>query len=1260
MMIENPTMQSGHIKVVAVGYYGAANIGDELLLGLLAREVKTRGGELVALSINPEYTRAVHGIEAIDYFNLGAIGQALSDADLLVFGGGGIFQDHHPFHIEALYDPTENDIAAYARIFYMARQYGVRTVIWAHGVGPLRSPAARDLTCDVFTHADHVSVRDSDSKTLLHDIGVQREILVGADPGWTFVCDRQPQVDVSDKLAPLGMKKKLAVIVRAWEFNRNWEGKLVDALNETLDDSWSIVWLGFQWSAGHHDSFTDRSFLEQLRQEVNPRIESVIIDQITPGEVFSILGECDAAFSMRLHGSILALRQSLPIAALEYDAKMAHAHEMAGLPASLRLQLDSDTDQFAATLRQLTKHDGEPWIIAKERLDELNASAGVHATVLDQAFEAARSSANTVQRHWQSQKFDWVSTWLEQLIWQKDGAVRLNKKALDLLHYRDAQLAQKDMRIAEVERDLALAHENLAYRDAQLGQKDTRISEVESDLAVAHQNLAAAKTAMTHAAQEHETHAAALEDAARGVAQEHADKIASLEATIRELEQRLAESQADVQRVLLDRDRIEREQFQLRAKHPRLFALLKIPPREKLDEAPITPTTSRSAMLFRRFMSAPQSYMSRAVYILRNGGLRALVSAARRHYRYQHAQQQVQQSIAEVVARDATADDALRWFRAAAKLQRAELVVISAYPYNRAGAGHRYAQLTTAALGAGHRVIYLVAARSSDAQERSDALQSGIPGLIHAYIDPTKLEETFGQVSESAKLIIGVPDERVMPFFKFARDRGLETIIDISQKWQHDEQAQNLLETLVTDADRCTVGMPVLASAVPQQIRNKVEHLPGAAVHTIFDAYKQYARPGDMPPKHLSIALFYSVNGLDAVDYPLLQETAESNRNVTFCVIADGELPSGLPDNVVMLGMRQATEVAAYIAHADFLFFPLGADALSSADATAGVYAALHQRKPVVCSMDLGVGTSPLLHVCTDISSFSAQCATLAAGQSTTTVDDAFIAENSWLSRVEQLCPPAPRHDVSVVILIHNNAGIIARCLQTLLQHCSSYVSEVIVVDNASSDGGAELVEREFPNVKLVRNPQNGCSSGRNLGVQHCTGKYIAFFDSDQWFVGGSGFGEALHVLENDASVGVIGWNAGWFDATRTDLGGMIADYCPNRAMNAVAIRDGYRADIGFLGTSGLFMRRRTFDATRGFDTFYDPTCFEDTDLCFQVKALGMKVTYRDLSGIRHQPHQTTGANSGSEAYRKLFLRNANYFKEKWRDYPHFYLDYVD
>lgn len=1219
-------MQPRRLKVVAVGYYGAPNVGDELLLGLLARAVRERGGELAALSINPDYTRLAHGIEAIDYFNLGAVGRALSDADLLVFGGGGIFQDHHPFHVEALYDPTQNDIAAYARIFYMARQFGVRTVIWAHGVGPLTNPAAKDVTCDVFTHVDHVSVRDSDSKSLLREIGVHREIPVGADPGWAFVAPPHPKIDVSGKLAPLGVKKKLAVIVRSWEFNRNWETKLVAALNEALDDSWSIVWLGFQWDASDQGRFTDRTFLEHLQQAVEPRIESVIIDQVTPDEVFAILGECNAAFSMRLHGSILALGQSLPIAALEYDAKMAHAHQMAGLPTSQRLQLDDDAAQFAATLRRLTHPDGAPWTIAPETLASLNASVDVHSTVLDEAFAAARSASGETPRHWRGQKLDWMSTWLEQLIWQKDGAARLSGKALDLLHFRDAQLAQKEARIIELESMLGQANQTLAE------------------------------------AQEHAARMMALESAATRAAEEQAGKISRLETAIRQLEQSRSEFEAAMHQAMNDRDRIEQMWLELLARHPRLFALFKVRLRgESSEAATTTQSTSGPVMLFRRYMSAPLTYMGRAAYILRNGGVRALMSAARRHYRNQQAQQQIQQAIVEVATGASTIEDRRIWFRAAAKLQQAEIVVIAAHPYDWAGAGHRYAQLTTTALGAGHRVIYLVAAADTRTSTEPPApLKSGIPGLIHEHIDTAKIEDIFSQVSESAILILGVPDERAMPFFKFARNRGLETILDVSQDWNHSGQAQRVLETLALETDRCTVGMPALASILPQPAREKVEQLPGAAVHTIFDAYKQYNRPGDLPSKRQSLALFYSVDGLHAVDYQWLKESAERSSNIVFCVISEGQLTPGLPDNVVMLGMRHATEVPAYIAHVDFMFFPLTTRALSHADSTAGIYAALHQRKPVVCSMDLGVTASALLHVCTNVQAYSEQCAALAAAGSAVQIDDAFIAGNSWLSRVEQLCPPPPRHDVSVIILIHNNAGIIARCLQTLLQHCSQYVSEIIVVDNASSDGGAELVEREFPTVKLVRNPENGCSSGRNLGVQHSTGKYVAFFDSDQWFVGSSGFDEALHVLENDASVGVIGWNAGWFDATRTDLGGMIADYCPNRAMNAAAIRDGYRADIGFLGTSGLFMRRRTFDSTQGFDTFYDPTCFEDTDLCFQVKALGMKVTYRDLSGIRHQPHQTTGANSGSEAYRKLFLRNANYFKEKWHDYPHFYLDYMD
>ncbi len=247
---------------------------------------------------------------------------------------------------------------------------------------------------------------------------------------------------------------------------------------------------------------------------------------------------------------------------------------------------------------------------------------------------------------------------------------------------------------------------------------------------------------------------------------------------------------------------------------------------------------------------------------------------------------------------------------------------------------------------------------------------------------------------------------------------------------------------------------------------------------------------------------------------------------------------------------------------------------------------------------------------------------------------------------------------ITVIIVNYNVAYFLEQCLHSVKKALQHVQGEVIVVDNASSDGGADFVEREFPSVKVIRNSANGCSSGRNLGVQNASGKYLAFFDSDQWFTSSSCFQEALSILSRDANVGAVGWAAGWFEAGRDDLGGMIADYCQNRAMNDAAIRHGYRSDIGYLGTGGFFLPKSVFDSTEGFDVAYDPTCFEDTDISFQIKKLGFEVCYRDLTGIRHQPHQTTMASAGSDDYQKLFRRNAKYFMEKWSNFPQFFLDY--
>jgi GT2 family glycosyltransferase len=271
--------------------------------------------------------------------------------------------------------------------------------------------------------------------------------------------------------------------------------------------------------------------------------------------------------------------------------------------------------------------------------------------------------------------------------------------------------------------------------------------------------------------------------------------------------------------------------------------------------------------------------------------------------------------------------------------------------------------------------------------------------------------------------------------------------------------------------------------------------------------------------------------------------------------------------------------------------------------------------------------------------------------------NDLFIARNSWAFRFDGLMPSTGRKDISVIILIHNNRSIIGRCLETMMIHGEYDLKEIIVVDNASSDGGGEYVRSRFPDVLVIENSVNGCSSGRNLGAASATGDILAFFDSDQWITSRSCFEEARAVLQDNPCVGAVGWSAGWFEKGRKDLGGMIVDYLPDRGNNRESCERGFRTDIGYLATSGFFIERSFFEELDGFDENYDPTCFEDTDLSFQVKAAGREIAYRDFTGIRHQPHQTT--RSGSSSHQALFEKNARYMRKKWADHKEFFLDYT-
>lgn len=243
------------------------------------------------------------------------------------------------------------------------------------------------------------------------------------------------------------------------------------------------------------------------------------------------------------------------------------------------------------------------------------------------------------------------------------------------------------------------------------------------------------------------------------------------------------------------------------------------------------------------------------------------------------------------------------------------------------------------------------------------------------------------------------------------------------------------------------------------------------------------------------------------------------------------------------------------------------------------------------------------------------------------------------------LVSPDPSVDLSVVIVSYNTSDLLNNCLSSIEAwlEANSHTGEVIVVDNASTDGTSGMIRRRFPDAKLIENHRNvGFAAANNKGIRAARGRYIVLLNPDTTVLGDA-FGQMASYLDSNPGVGMVGprlmFPDGRVQSSRrrfpTRLTGylestIIQDYWPNNRI----VRRYYLADrpdnqtqpVDWLVGACLMVRREAITSVGLLDERYFMYS-EEVEWCYRMKRYGWKIVYLPQAAVIHHEGASSSQN---------------------------------
>lgn len=292
-------------RFVLSGYFGFKNFGDEAILSVLVKKLQANGHRITIISSDPQYTKKqFRHIRSVYTFKFQDIIGAIAKSNVLVSGGGSLLQDV----------TSIKSLIYYLLVISIGLFLRKKVIIFAQGIGPIRSKFGQFLTKNILKHCDYVSVRDEKSLQLLNSWGINADLL--CDPIFST------QTDCS--------KKNNILAVQLRDF-KTMNDDFIDRLAQKVVQDFSDIEVEIYSFQDAIDKNICEKFEKALKM-LRPELKTTLYTGLPNDEIIQKLAKAQYLIAMRFHAIIIGLISRVKVLSINYDIKVEKISKEFNIP----------------------------------------------------------------------------------------------------------------------------------------------------------------------------------------------------------------------------------------------------------------------------------------------------------------------------------------------------------------------------------------------------------------------------------------------------------------------------------------------------------------------------------------------------------------------------------------------------------------------------------------------------------------------------------------------------------------------------------------------------------------------------------------------------------------------------------------------------------------------------------------------------------------------------------------------------------------